>query len=500
MQDFISFKHIYRKKKKDLCLSDRSFNLMMYRKVLDGKLYDILSYDFHQVVSDLSTPESVPLSKRRPMITYWLTKSVVDDMVSLLFGEDKFPKVVCAEENKDLTNNLNTIIKDSFLQQAMIDAATRGSVGSAVVLVKVVQSRVFYEVIDTEYLTPIFNPDKPDQLIALKQKYKISGGDLACNGYEGLEEDCDYWYEREWNINADIVYVPYTEDEAREDDFKKKIDKARSFNHNLGFVPAVWIKNLPGGTGIDGLCTFNAAININIAIDYQLSQVGRGYVYSAEPLLVITDGEFQRLAQEATQEINATEGNILTLGSGADAKYLEIDGEAGRSVIEYVKFLRQIAMENIHGNKSNPERMHTTQSGVAVKSQNQSLIWVADKLRVTYGEFGVRSIINILRKLNDHYPIYSGDDLLPVGSLSSECGISLIWNDWYSSTPDDRSKDANTYKTLKDAGLISQKTALSNLSAEYEIDNIDDEIERIKEEKQAFTEEFKPKVTETINI
>jgi hypothetical protein len=62
-------------------------------------------------------------------------------------------------------------------------------------------------------------------------------------------------------------------------------DDDRSMSHRLGFVPMVWIRNLPGGRGVDGACTFRAAIETGIEIDYQLSQAGRGLKYSSDPTL-----------------------------------------------------------------------------------------------------------------------------------------------------------------------------------------------------------------------
>ena len=35
-----------------------------------------------------------------------------------------------------------------------------------------------------------------------------------------------------------------------------QIDTTKTVSHKLGFVPIVWLKNLPGGNGIDGEPTF----------------------------------------------------------------------------------------------------------------------------------------------------------------------------------------------------------------------------------------------------
>ena len=58
----------------------------------------------------------------------------------------------------------------------------------------------------------------------------------------------------------------------------------------LGFVPMVWIRNLPSGTDdVDGECTFEAAISTIMEMDYQLSQAGRGLKYASDPTLLIKE-------------------------------------------------------------------------------------------------------------------------------------------------------------------------------------------------------------------
>ena len=109
------------------------------------------------------------------------------------------------------------------------------------------------------------------------------------------------------------------------------VDEGRSVLHGLGFVPVVWIKNLPGGVGPDGACTFRAAVETGIEIDYQLSQAGRGLKYSSDPTLLIKEpagleGELVRGA-----------GNALVVSEKGDARLLEIGGTAAGAVLDYVR-------------------------------------------------------------------------------------------------------------------------------------------------------------------
>ncbi len=116
-------------------------------------------------------------------------------------------------------------------------------------------------------------------------------------------------------------------------------DAARTVQHGLGFVPLVWIRNLPGGIAPDGACTFRAAVETGIEIDYQLSQAGRGLKYSSDPTLLIKEpagleGELVRSA-----------GNALVVSEKGDARLLEIGGTAAGAVLDYVRMLRELALE-----------------------------------------------------------------------------------------------------------------------------------------------------------
>ena len=135
-----------------------------------------------------------------------------------------------------------------------------------------------------------------------------------------------------------------------------------------------------GGEGVDGACTFRSAIETMIEIDYQLSQAGRGLKYSSDPTLLIKEP----VGQEG--DIVRGGGNALIVSEKGDAKLLEIGGTAASAVIEYVRVLREFALESVHGNRASPEKLSGAQSGRALEMMNQGLIWLADNLRVSYGD------------------------------------------------------------------------------------------------------------------
>ena len=82
----------------------------------------------------------------------------------------------------ELAHSLADIICETRLNEVMIDAAIRGSVGSVAILMRVLQGRVFFSVLESLYLTPVWNVVAPDTLSRVTEKYKVSGADLAGAG------------------------------------------------------------------------------------------------------------------------------------------------------------------------------------------------------------------------------------------------------------------------------------------------------------------------------
>lgn len=439
-------------------------------RVLSGTLYDVLPYKFHE--ERTAGGEYIPLSSRKPSVRYPLSRVVVEDSVSLLFSDGHFPVIDCAdpETRAAITN----ITKEARLNVVLTDAAVRGAVGSVAILFRVLRGRVFFQVMDTRYLTPTWDPQAPDSLILVTERYKVRGETLRASGYAIDDEDAEYWFSRQWDTEHETWFVPAPVGSPS----APIVDEARSVGHRLGFVPITWIRNLPGSSSTgdpnDGGCTFRAAIETQIEIDYQLSQVGRGLKYSSDPTLLLKEPSL------AGGELLKGAGNALVVSEKGDARLLEIGGTASAAVIEYVRVLREFALESVHGNRASPDRLTTAQSGRALEMLNQGLIWLSDNLRVTYGEMALLALLGMVVKASQIYPLNVMG--LPVPSLRADCPLTLKWPAWYAASADDRQKDAQTLSTLANAGHISRETAVKTVASIYDIPDPAAEIDRITSE------------------
>lgn len=444
----------------------RTARLEMLTRVLEGRLYDVLPYAFHDERG--AGGEYIPLRRRRPSVRYPLARIVVDDALSLVFGEGHFPALECADTRTRTV--LADIARDSALNKAMLEAALRGSVGSVAILLRVLRGRVFFDVLPSLFLTPVWRADAPDTLASVTECYKVSGAQLAAQGYADIDPAAIYWFQRCWDDQAETWFVPCPVRLGR----PVQVDAARSVTHGLGFVPLVWIKNLPGGDGIDGACTFRPAVEIGVEIDYQLSQAGRGLKYSSDPTLLI------REPAGLDSEMVRGAGNALVVSEKGDAKLLEIGGTAAAAVIDYVRFLRELALEGVHGNRASADRLSAPQSGRALELMNQGLIWLADNLRVSYGG-ALLQLAEMIVRASAVYPLQvRGAAIEP---LAAGARISLRWPRWYPPDAEDRARDAATLKTLTEAGQLSRETAVKSIADVYDIEDVAAELALIAKER-----------------
>ena len=447
---------------------ERSRKLTLFRRVLDGTLYDALPYEFHEERTE--SGDYIPLRKRRPSVRYGLARLAVEDSVALLFSEGHFPTYESSDHV--VRDALAGFAREVRLNEIMIDAGLRGSVGSVALHFRVLKSRVFVDVLDTVYLTPYWDSSEPDTLVSVTEQFKVKGAAMTAAGVPVADPDAVYWFRRVWDAAAERWFLPV----AVGDPAVFVEDASRTVHHGLGFVPIVWIRNLPGGSAPDGACTFQSAIDIGIEIDYQLSQAGRGLKYSSDPTLLIREPA----GLDGTMVHGAA--NALVVSEKGDAKLLEIGGTASQAVIDYVRVLRDFALESLHGNRADAQRLSTPTSGRALQLMNQGLLWLADNLRISYGQHALIQIARMFLKASAMYALQLEGQ--PTPKLNPRASVSLRWPDWYATDPQDTQRTAATLISLVQAKQMSRETALRVIAGDYDIEDVTAELQRIREDSR----------------
>ncbi|NVN44961.1 phage portal protein [Asaia siamensis] len=427
--------------------SARTRRLLALQKVLAGAQYDALPYPFASERSGAG--EYIPLSQRRPSVRTNLCRTVVDEAVSLLFGNTHWPLAVASHEST--SKAMNAFAFETDLPAFMMQVATCGAVGSVAIWVEILGSRPRFSLLETAFLTPDW--DQYGALLTVTERYLVSGADLRASGYAVASDALSsrFWWQRRWTRTGMDVFVPVPAGEEGGD----VLDEKRSSIHDLGFVPLVWIRN-PGAlsaTEPDGECSFEKAIDTVIEADYLLSQAGRGLKYGSDPTLVLKTPE---ILEGVARQGGAA--SALTLPPEGDAKLLEINGAAAGAVLAHYRELRQLVLEQLHGNRTHGDRLGAPQSGRAMELMCQPLIWMADRLRGTYGDGGILPLYRMLCRFSAIMP----DGLMIGGQVLRDldpAGLSLHWPAWFAADEAELLPMAKGLGEAVNAGLLSQETA-----------------------------------------
>jgi hypothetical protein len=465
----------------DSDLPARTHELDLLGRVLNGKLYDVLGKEFHEERG--ANSEYIPLRQRKPSVRYNLCRTVVEDSISLLFSEGQFPTIESADH--EARNGARAIVAGSGLRQVMADAAIRGSVGSVAVQMRVLKGRVFFKAFDTGYLTPSWKPDEPDRLARITERYKVRREALEAAGYTVSKDHSWYWFQRMWDEAREVWYLPWPVLQAAAHEKRPAgpvEDPRLTVTHGLGFVPWVWIKNLPGGSSTgdenDGACTFDGAIETQIEIEYQLSQVGRGLKYSSDPTLLIKEPAFGEQSEFVRSAANA-----LVVSQNGDAELLELKGTASGAVLEYVRVLREAALEAMHGNRTMADKLSASQSGRAMELMHQALVWLAGHLRHSYGDNGLLTLLEMVAVTSRKMELtVKGRKILPI---PEDAELSLRWPPWFEPTGTDMVEQANATATWRAAGAMSQQTAVRITAQTVGVDDVEAEIAEIQRDQTA---------------
>ena len=132
--------------------------------------------------------------------------------------------------------------------------------------------------------------------------------------------------------------------------------------------------------------------------------------------------------------------------------------------------------------------MSGAQSGRALELMNQGLLWLADRLRITYGQNGLLPLIRMLCLASDKMSITVGGK--PVGRLNAD-GISLKWARFSPPSYAEKLQEAQAYRTLRDGGLMSQETVIGKIAADNDIEDLDQEVFRIAKDQAAIDARLK---------
>jgi len=446
--------------------SQRFMKLDALDKLRLGSFYDILKHPFDK---EEESGKVIPLRDRRPAVQYNLAKIITQQTAALLFGDDHAPHIhywtadgvkALGEQHKATQFAIEAILYETDLKSIMLEAALKGSSGSAAIVIsRLDNNKPWLDVYPGKYCTPVFDPGDPSKINSLIRIYKVDPGDLMALGYfiPQDKQDQPWWIKIVLDTVDELWSYPLCDDDYRklgEDDglghkVEWTLDPDSSGSHGFKFCPAIWLRNSPERREIDGESTYGAVVDTHVEIDYLLSQIGRGFRYTADPLLAVTKGDIASSLEPAggfggleeppavgadanSTTLQKSPARAVVLPHGATVEMLEITGEGLKEAGNHVKLLREYAIEVLSGMKADQEHAHggNASSGRALEILHQALIWLVERLRICYGNRGMLLLVKmLLQALVDNSIIL--DEVPSAKGIEPNLPLRLFWPEWY---------------------------------------------------------------------
>ena len=114
---------------------------------------------------------------------------------------------------------------------------------------------------------------------------------------------------------------------------------------------------------------------------------------------------------------------------------------------------------------------------------HQPLIWLADNLRVSYGEEGLLKLMSMVVRIGQKTPLIVAGKTIP--RFPPNVALSLRWPSWFSASETDKQTMASAIVALRNGGLMSRDMAVKVLSQVYDNEDVAGELLKIAADETA---------------
>ena len=481
----------------------------------------------------------VPLRERAPIVQSQFTRSAVQRLSTLVFGDRSFPRIkvetdayrttLSASERDALQALIEDVAQSIALSKRMREVLTEGlKCGAACVVVGVVEGRVALRLLPSKWCTPTLRAD--GSVASLVVQYKHPCADDPSKWQ---------WHRREITETADRTYdsVDVTDGAPPKWGGYREIP--------LECCPVIWIRNDAEATAspdqIDGHALVEGLEDEIEALDLELSQLYRNALYNGEPQLVQigVDGDAPLNAPvgqtsgrtggfswldsviPSIRRGNGTEtavkkapGKLWKLPAGGDAKMVESTGAGAEIIRGAITELRRVLTDAAGVVLFDADSLGGGDLAArTLQLMHAPMLDHADNLRVEYGDALVRILDMTLRVLSGTLAQTQGvllrtyDAARPVLARLYGVGadrsrrwigprISLAWGAYFEPSAADRAAAVDT--AMRASGgvpVLSHRAAVASVAAMFGINDVDAEASEATATHEATTSA----VTETLN-
>lgn len=465
--------------------------------------------------------QDVPLRERAPVVQSQFTRSAVQRLATLVFGDRSFPRLKVEAEGYRTTLSpaeraalqalVDEITRALALPKRMREVLTEGlKSGAACIIVGLVEGRPSLQIVPSKWCAPTLRAD--------------GSVEALCIEYKTPSDDPKRWrlHRREITATEDRTYAPVDVVEG----VPPKWGDYTAIP--LECCPVVWVRNDAEATAtrdqIDGHALVEGLEDEVEALDMELSQLYRNALYNGEPQLVQigVDGNAAMAAPVgrtggATEErfswLNSVlpgwartgggdtaakkaPGKLWKLPQGGDAKMVESTGAGAEIIRGAITELRRVLTDASGVVLFDADSLGGGDLAArTLQLMHAPMLDHADNLRVEYGDALARIVDMMLRVLSGRLAQTMGallrtyDAAAPALARLHGVGpdgarrwigapVSLAWGDYFEPSAADR-KAAIETAMMANGGrpVLSHRSAVASVAAMFGVHNVDAEVE-----------------------
>lgn len=434
------------------------------------------------------------------------------------------------QDSKLIDAFIGRALKQAKFYSAAREALFSGQeVSTAVLIFGVRKSKLFCDTTKAQWCEPTLDVD--GECLKLEIKYPY---------LDPYKDDRGRWkmrvrlFRRVIDDKTDTTYLPGDAKESGEEPQWVE-DKDQVFKHNLGFCPVVWYPFMRGCSAvnqIDGHAPHELLLDEIRCLDFSLSQRHRAALYAGDPQWTecgVTPG-FNPTAPARTAMVPGTpDGGPVTgvTGSnppttywgetGGDSQPARMKSPGGvwqypnkdtkvelhtlppdalKAVSEHAGDFRMKVCEMLAHVPLDPDAISHIRnlSGKALESLRKRELNRCDRIRDDFGDNCLLPAINLILRICGLYISQRSKDLNLAGlkkvagiltqiQEDDELSLRLVWGDYDDPDPTEENQIVTATVTAHKEGVITDRMAMSKLAGVYDIENVDEAVDALRDEK-----------------
>ena len=408
----------------------------------------------------------VPIRRRRPLVNYNLAKVLANRVSSKLVGKEVFPKIQ-VEDDPDTEQFLTLLVKISKAQAKLVESMRFMGVSGSVLCRFFFQGGVLkIENYNSKHCYPQFLPNGDLQFCKIQYVF-TDLDDVDENGKPKQK-----WFRMDLGQFADILY----DNPEYKENVEPAFQEIARADHGLGFVQGEWFRTTEDQHSPDGMSLIEDILEFIDELNYSLSQSSQAIGYNQDPQTII-----KNMDEEELNQLVRSSQKAWNMGREGDASFLESNLGAVERAQENRDRMRVVIQDIVRVILLDPEKVvDHAQSGRAMEVLHGPMVELINELRPQV-EDRITSLITkmaittlILNQQGVPVPIN-----IPPGYRPKSLSIQLNWPPIFPRTTQDLRDKISAVTMATNANLISRETGLRKIAKDFDVENVEEEIQRI---------------------